>query len=220
MTRKLKAVGLAAMAVFAMSAMAAQAAQGAALFRSDSATTIITGSQVGTNEFKVTAGVVKCTTAKFTGTVASASTSTITAHPVYEGCKLAGVNVPVTTTGCDYLFHASEAGTTAEAINATVDVVCTGGAAITVGKEGCIVTVKAQNGIGPVTIKNTNPGTTAEKDVDVTAAANNIVYDQTKECSGGAATAHTGGEYLGTVTVQGWVDNAGVEGARTGIWVE
>lgn len=217
MIRNLKALGLAAMAVFAMSAVVAQAAQAEALFHSDSSSSFLEGSQVTTNEFSVTTGIVKCTTATFTGTVAAATTSTVRVHPTYTGCKLAGQKAEVVTTGCDYLFHATETDGSAEAILATVDVVCEAGKEITVSKEGCTVTVGSQS-LNGITINNTNPGATSEKDVDVTANVTGITYVETGATCAGSGLHHTG-TYKGTVTVKGYVDNAGTKEGQTGIWV-
>jgi hypothetical protein len=210
MIRNLKIVALAAMAILAVSAVAAQAASAAA-YNSNSPTgnTNISGEQSTTNEFSVTTGIVKCSKAVFTGTQAGNEASSITVHPEYSGCKLAGIAATVTTTGCNYKFEKT-GGNEAEGTSNKVAVVCETGKSITVSKEGCTVTVGSQSGLETVKITNSNPNVT------VTANVAKIAYSESgATCS--APGSHTDGTYKGSVIEKGTED--GGSGLGVKIWV-
>jgi hypothetical protein len=208
--RNLKALGLALVAVFALTAVAASAAQ-AAEFHAEEAPVFFEGSQVEQHIFTVDKGTVKCNTATFTGSSATATTATVTLTPVYSTCKFAGTAADVKMNGCDYLFHLSSATT------ATVDVVCSGGAEIEVESTttNCIVHVPAQNGLSHVILAS--EGTTTTRDITATVTVAGIHYTEVgSECKfNGVAT--TNGTYNGTATIKGF---KGQGGAQQGIWVE
>jgi hypothetical protein len=215
MKRKLKVIGITAVAVFALAAVSASAAS-AATFHAESAPVIFEGEQTTTNEFTVTTGVVKCTGAVFTGTQTAATSATATLHPAYSGCKAFGLSATVTTTGCNYVFDVTGSAT---APATTIE--CEAGKTIVVKPTGlaCEVIVEAQSGLTGLTLANGGSGAT--RDITATANVGNIVYSEIGTgCKNGGTLHHTEGTYKGAVTVKGFKDSSGTKGAQEGIWTE
>jgi hypothetical protein len=195
--RKFKILGLTVFAVLAISAVAAASASAEYHIASPSGGTI-NGKQETTNEFFTKVGTVKCTNATFTGSQATETASTLTAHPEYSTCTLAGQKVTINTTGCNYVFQKP----TTSPLSATVQVACGTGNIIikdTAGL-GCEVKVGTQGPLSSVGFTNQEGGT-----VLVTAGVTGISYSYTAGCpnSGGSAGSGTTGEYKGTVKVTG-----------------
>jgi hypothetical protein len=109
MNLKLKALGLALFAALAMSAVAVSSASAKPVIaKAGVASGTVTAEG---NEDIFTAGAgseVKCTSAKYEGTFTSPS-STLTVTPSWSGCTAFGFTAHVTDTGCNYLFHLTEA---------------------------------------------------------------------------------------------------------------
>jgi hypothetical protein len=209
MIRNLKVLGLAMVAVLAMSAMVASAAS-AHEFKSEAASTQLTGKQVGEHVFTAEGNEVKCTTATFNGTQSGTEADEVTIHPEYgkgldpEGnpgkCRFSALTATVTTTGCDYKFDSE----TSEAGHATTQVVCAEKSNITISLSGCTITIGAQTVDGGVSFDNEGSGTTQQ--VKVTATATGIDYSASGfGCSlaGIKTGAHSDGTYNGTTTVTG-----------------
>jgi hypothetical protein len=209
MIRNFKALGLAVVAMLAMSAIVASAAQAEATtakFTAQDGTypESFSGTNTAGNEvFTTEGGSVECDSS-FSGSAAAAS-QTVEAHPVYTNCKAFGfLNATVTTTGCNYLFHI----TTKLALHkyqAHVDVVCTGGAVITIVASTCEATVGAQTGLTTVDLETMTNKAPAVNDITVTATiptelggTKGIKYTVTKDgflCPFGGTGAKTGGGY-------------------------
>jgi len=176
---KARIFGLALIALVAVSAVGATAAS-ADEFTATVYSATVTGKTHPefTDEFVTTAGVVKCTTATYTGTIGGSST-TLTVTPAYSGCTFAGFPATVEVNGCDYLFHVS-GGTSTEGV---VDIICPSGKEITVvAKSGAIVKctlhVPPQSGLG--TVRYTNLGIAgATEEVTVNAEVSVPKYTHT-----------------------------------------
>jgi hypothetical protein len=197
--RKLKILAVTAFAVFAISAVAAASASAEYHIASASGGTI-TGTQQTANEFFTDVGTVKCTTATFSGSQATETASTLTAHPEYSGCKLAGQAVKITTTGCNYEFLKPNTG---PPLTANVNVVCSGTNVILIkdtAELGCEVKVGSQGPLSNVEFANESGGK-----VLVTAKVGGIGYNWTAGCpnAGGKAGSNTNGKYTGSVLVTG-----------------
>ena len=152
-------------------------------------------------EFKLHGGETKCTTAKFTGTLSSGSSSSISVAPTYSGCTFAGLAAIIHMNGCIYQYNINPiAGNT----TGTMDIVCPFGKEVTItapsaGTPKCIVHIPPQTGLVAVTAFNL--GSTTTREVTVNFAISNLKYSQTTGTSetGNCATADntTGGTYTG-----------------------
>lgn len=222
MIRNLKVLGLALAAMMALTAVAASAAS-AATFHSDSSTgnTILTGSSTGNHVFDAAGSKITCTGAQFTGTQTGNTTEHVTTSASYSGCSVEVFGFKIAATvnmgGCAYTFAA----------NGTVGVVNRVGAAKTCAEENITYRVSNFAGecdvkVGPQTglQKATYTGTTTVANGAINVAPN--VTGIHGVAKGGLCTegTFTNGAYTsGPATVKGYVDNAGVEGAQTPIWV-
>jgi hypothetical protein len=214
---KFKALGLALVAVFAMSAVAASSAS-AVNFKSESATTFLTGDVGAQNIFTVWGGTVKCNTVNIkNGTSFSpAEVATIEAEPVYGGCTAFGQNSTIDTNGCKYKFTA--ASTTA----GNASIACPEGKeiVITVGDPGVICTVKVKTQTPSTSTVDYANGTAGGKgDVTVTSTVSGIAYTSSGGICGtsGPVAGYTGGNYTGSFTVTGFSNSS--HETRTGISV-
>lgn len=217
MTRNLKVLGLALAAMFAMSAFVANAAS-AANFHSDSASTIITGTQTGNHVFDAAGNSISCKKASFKGTQGTSTASAIRVTASYSECTFFGVPVAVNMNGCEYEFLAT----------GTVNIVSIPGKncatePITFRASffglSCDVKIGAQSGLEKATYDGTTTVASPPSDIVVTPAVTGIAY--TAEGGGCSETGSlkNGNYTTGPTTVQGFVDNAGTEGAQTPIWV-
>lgn len=111
MTRSLKALGIGFVAVLAMGAVLASAAQ-AAKFKSAETLTVLTGeteAATGGAVFEPVPGsglAVTCTNGKYEGTEEGKELTSVTVHPTYTGCTLAGKAATVNTHKCHYKLFA------------------------------------------------------------------------------------------------------------------
>jgi hypothetical protein len=235
MSRNLKLLGTALVAVLAFAAVMASVAQAKfdtiTTFPTSEETAILTGEADpaggGTQTLTTANGTsLTCTGIKIEQATVRDKDTTITAHPVYTGCKIGGiVNTTVTTTGCNYLFTSeTTTNTTSAKEDATVHIECEAGKKIKLGPTlGCELTIGEQTLHG---VHYNNVDTTEERKMHLTieATAMNIAYE-TKGCAsltGEADGAHVGGENQGNTTVLGFKDEAGIENpnVRVGITVD
>jgi hypothetical protein len=199
MIRKTKGLGLAFLAIVAMGALWAQAAQAVPTFTAAKfpATFIGTGENIG-ERFVTEAGAVECTTSHYSGELAAES-STATVHPTYTGCKAFGfLEATITTTGCNYVFHATEK-VKEDHYRAHVDVSCEAGKAITIVASTCSAKVESQSGLTTVDFTNTTNTPTSPNDFDVKPTVEKIKYTVTNDgflCPFNGTGAKTDGQYL------------------------
>jgi hypothetical protein len=213
MMRNLKVLGLALVAMFAMSAVAASMASADDL-TSESSPVTLTGAQEENDVFTTTAGNTSCKEVKYKSAPTATPTTTVSVTPEYpektagglQNCTALGFPAKVDTNGCTYLFHIGAGVTTG-----TLDIVCAGSNEITVtanntATEKCIIHVKGQTGLGPITYTNVGSGTTRE--LTVSAKITNLSYSHTRpagEPGLGACTTGSGttGSYNGKAIVTG-----------------
>src|SRR5215207_7709800 len=114
--RNIKILGLALVAMFSMSAVMAVSASADTL-TSSGASSVLTGTaEPGfTDEFKTTAGIVKCPDAKYDATITGNVTTagSISATPTYANCTGFGFPATIHHNSCTYQFKilAGTAGT-------------------------------------------------------------------------------------------------------------
>lgn len=140
--------------------------------------------------FEISGAVSVCKKGKFkTETSVLAPASLLLVHPTYSECEaeLAGKHEAlVSTTGCNYVFHAVAPGT-----KGTVDIECESGDSIVVtvhGLTGCEIKVGPQTGLLTVEYANVTGGL-----VEVKANVEKIVYTATSQCTG--VTSGSTGKY-------------------------
>ncbi len=211
MLRKLKFLGLAGIMALSLAALTAGAAAGDT-FTAEKYPVTLTGDQDGQiDQFTTQAGVTKCNTITYVGTV-TGPTTTLTLFPTYSGCSQLGLTSTIDMNGCDYLFHInSAAGNT----TATTDIVCPAGKEITkttpsIGTPKCITHIPPQTGLEVASFTNIGSGTTREITIDL--HLEKIKYTQTR------GTAETGncetrdsqadGTYIGKIRLTGEEDNS------------
>lgn len=118
--------------------------------------------------FQVANAVSVCTTATFkTEGEVTVPSETLLIHPEYTKCEvnLAGTHLAtVTTTGCNYVFHAAAPNTT----EGSVDLECEAGDEIKVHVSGlnCEIKVPAQSGLK--TVEYVNEGGAVKVNANVT----------------------------------------------------
>jgi len=201
MTRKLKLLGLAAVAVLALSAVSVASAS-AASFTTQSEPTFLKGLQEGKNVFTTAAGTVQCSEVEFTSSqISSKSVSSVTVHPTYHKCTAFGAEATVQTTSCSYIL--SIVSVTGSVAAGSVTIGCsTGGIVINVPSgSNCSVTV----GPLPLTasghIDYESRGTGATEAILVTATVTGIVYSASGNLCGSAGSD---GTYSGSTLTKGY----------------
>lgn len=146
--------------------------------------------------FEISGAVAVCMKGTFktvpTGGVL-APAETLLVHPTYSSCsvELGGeFTATVTTTGCNYVFHAAAPGKA----EGSVDIECETGDRIKVVVSGlnCEISVGPQTGLKTIEYVNLAGGK-----VEVRAKVSNIAYETT--CKGIEAKGNTGKYQEGTL---------------------
>lgn len=199
MIRKFKALGLAFVAVVAMSAMAAQAAYAVPEFTAAKypATLDGTAEKIG-ERFVTEAGAVECAVSHYSATL-TAQSQTLRVHPTYTECKAFGfLSATITTTGCDYIFTATER-VKEDHYKAHVAVECEAGKSITIVASSCSAEVKTQSGLTTVDLTNMTQTPASPNDVTVKPTVEKIKYTVTNDgflCPFNGTGAKEDGQYL------------------------
>jgi hypothetical protein len=196
---RLKIFCLTAFAILAISAVASASAFAEYHIASASGGTV-NGKNTTATELFTKVGTEKCSTAAFTGSLATETASTLTVHPEFSTCALAGLKTTVTTTGCNFEFQRPNTG---PPLTATVKIVCSGSSVIEikdVAALGCVIKIGSQGPLAHVTFTN-NPGGT----VTVHFAVTGIAYTYTAQCpnSGGVGGSAIDGKLTGTALISG-----------------
>jgi hypothetical protein len=215
MLHKLGALGLALVAVLVMSAVAASAAQAASKFMTaGNVAATLSGEQVEGEKYIFTVepslgvkGELKCTTAKFSGTMAAGAQETLTITPNFEKCNINGIALVFDLNGCNNLFHGFTE-TSAGTFHGLADLVCPAGkhVELTVRETEttiCTVTVFPKVNLGNIEVTNM-AGTPA--DITLKLEVGGIEYEFDPNVAGGCAPFPTGtkfanGTYTGNTTV-------------------
>jgi hypothetical protein len=226
--RNLRILGLAIVAVLAMGAVAASAATAASkLTAPETASKVILTAEAaatgGSQTFQPTVGggTITCKTIKIGLNTQTVNTESITARPEYGSCKFnnaIATDVDFTTNECEYVF--SNGATAGSTTNGTLNLNCKAGSAgviMIITGTNCVITVPSQD-LGTLAIDNTG-GPGATRDLTLTGNQTGIHSTETgSECP--EPGTHTNGTYVGNVTIKGFIDNAGAEGAQTGILID
>ena len=215
MTRNLRILGLALIAAFAMSAMVASVASATSFwFKSANSWTVLTGSQIGSDQFTTNSGTVACSTTSYTGSQSGTTATTVSLVPTYSGCEISGVSLTIHTNGCVYELH-THTKTSATQHTVTTTIVCptttspshkTHQIEMTVGKptRKCTIDVPEQTIATGVTLTNAGTSPTDIK-ADISIATG-ITYSETAGTGAGAciqALDQTNGAYTGSATISG-----------------
>jgi hypothetical protein len=216
MARMLKTLGAALMAVCAMGAVVVSGASATNdVFRSERATTVLTGEQVEKIKFTLAGQAIECSVATFEATMAGASPSSVTTVlPHYGSCTYAGEEAVVNMHACRYNLT----GITDASGDAQMSIVdCGTVIELTLKATKCIVTVGNQTAEEGVHYTNDGAGGTRGILIDLTAKFKvTSVMDPVEGVTCNILTNSTG-TLDGTITFTGEEDPAG---AHVGIWVE
>jgi hypothetical protein len=195
--KRIKVIGLALVAAVAMSAVAAASASAFTKFEAAKYPVKVTATG-GTQTFEAGGATSVCEKLKAkTGEEGAPDptgpSETLEIHPKYEVCNvtIAGVKVSakVTTTGCNYKFHAP----------GTVDVKCVTGKSINIALEGvlggCVISVTGTGAGVNAGLKTVTYSNEPANKVTTKAAVAGITWTATEKCAiglGGNAAKYTG----------------------------
>lgn len=196
--KRIKNLSLGVVAAMALTASMAAASASATQFRAEEYPAMVSGAQVTSQIITTKAGSIKCAAHTTSGTMAGASSS-LTVTPAPTGCKLAGINVPVNAKSCSYVFNSTNESAP---YSGTMGVSCSkAGDAITIGTEGCQVTIPAQSALGAVEFVNS--GSNRSRAITVNLNISGLEYTQTSACAGGSGT-FAGGTFTGSSKITGY----------------
>lgn len=217
---------LALLASIGVGAVGAQGALGVVehTFTAEKEITVLTGAQTGVHSIKLTAGSVslQCSAVTFAGTMAGASLDRIRLRPSYGSCIL-GLETPASwmNTGCDYIVDSDTTG-------GNLAISCEPGAMMDFTVAGCRLQVRdvdskgnaVNQALNGVTFVASGSGATA--DLTATFSVTGIHYESTGPLCNFlgypvGTTTYTNGDISGSVTLKGYEDNGGNEGAQAGI---
>ncbi|HEY2717265.1 MAG TPA: hypothetical protein VGI73_13680 [Solirubrobacterales bacterium] len=122
--RKLKLLVVATMALGVISATTAASAFAEYHIASASGG-LISGIQTSQNALSTSVGTLKCSGVSFSGSQSTETASTLTLHPSYSGCTLAGLSATVSTSSCSYIFE--KPVTSPAPVHASMTMGCAGG---------------------------------------------------------------------------------------------
>lgn len=171
----------------------------ATVFDSDTESTVtLSGNVEGEGAtFKVEAGFeVLCKSDSLSGSL-SGSPETLTLHPAYAECTastaLGSISAAVTTTGCNWVYHAGET-LAEEEYSGTADLSCESGKEMTIEAATCTVHVASQSGFS--TMKYVNDFTTEPEEIQLIASLTEVTMSKT---DGFACPLSGSGTVKGTV---------------------
>jgi hypothetical protein len=197
MSRKLKVIGVAALAVLAVSAVSPSVAQ--AEFTSAVEDTFLKGEQKTTNVLTTASGEVKCTTATFEGTMKGTAagglgftSQTAKVHPTYSGCTAFGFAAEINTNSCEFEL-------TAEGKVSVLNCPSTAPIKINIPIAGCNITVANQGPLSGVSYSNEG----SPSSILVTETVTGITFTS----SGGACgSSSSNGKFTGSALTKGFSD--------------
>ena len=203
--KRIKTLGLLALAVMALAAVFGTASASAAKFTSTGGVQKLTTSKNVQHVFTVTGSEVKCNKVTFTGETTGTEATSQRVTPKYEECTAFGLPATVTNLGCDILLTtATDANGHAEAhLVPQPGFVCEGFTILAKNIFGeCHVEVTEQTVGG---IHYTNVGTPPNESLIVDITASNLTDHVTKStgvCPLSVGT-HTNASYNGSENVAG-----------------
>lgn len=161
----------------------------ASLFHSGTPHTLLKGSQITQNIFKLNAGTFSCSTVTFEGTQVAATSEQITLAPNYNKCIVFGfIEVPVHENGCHYTGTVGPGLMHLNCPEKPMEVTV----------PGCTVTFGSQT-MATADFNNN----ASDTDINLVATFSGLDYTQHDEgitCTGGS---FENGQYIGTSTFTG-----------------
>jgi hypothetical protein len=184
MARLIKAAGVSLIAAIAVSAITAVAAPAATLQTQEGKTVTIFGEHLAgaTHVFVLDGAKAECSVAKLTsvGSVYDGATE-LRLHPVYEKCTVFGfLNGTVTTTGCDYVLHATTTAIT-DTFTGRIQVVCDEGKVITFAGGTCEATVGEQTITSGISFIDDTATAPIKDDVTAKSSSAGIAFTKTRD---------------------------------------
>lgn len=183
----------------------------AASQNSESASTILTGTNSGEGEHLLTASgfQASCQTVSYSGVMSGTAVSSFELHPEFSGCDSSLGAASVDSTGCNYVVSTTTNGTG----HLPVSVSCTGTNKITITAPGCTLAIGTQNTTGGY--KSTNLGSGSGRDITMDST---VTMGFTKTGSLCFVISGNTGTTTGNWTMRGFENSGGSEGFQVGIW--
>lgn len=139
-TPRIKLAGAIAVAILAFSATASLAQ--AKFMTTGNVTSVVLGTQIGTNVLSVEGNKASCTTTRLESPGVASPASVVTVHPTYESCTIFGfVGSTITTTGCDYKLAGGATELSPDKFTGAMEIVCEAGKSIVIVAGTCEVTI-------------------------------------------------------------------------------
>jgi len=217
MTRRMHRLTVLALALALAGAFASTAS--AKEFHSEASSTVLTGTQLGTDVFTTTAGTIECENVSYLGSMTGTTNSTISVKPSYSECTAFGfAGATVSTNGCEYVLFAE---TLISFTNLNIE--CPEGKSIVVvaklfGTTKCTVTIGTQTALFSTINKNAGSGTTRELRIGLNISST-LIYTEDGGTGFGACSSSTkqsNGSLSGELMLTG--ENA--LGNHIGVWHE
>jgi len=211
MNRRFKHLGLTFLTIVALSAVAASAALANPQFHLEMEDTTLTGGQITPNVLTTDLGAMECEVVHYDGTQGPFTSTTLTLTPIFEKCKIGGVNTTVTMNGCSYVFHLAQ---NTENYEAKMGIECPAGQKFVIHTPECAITIPPQGPKAAVTFTNENAAATRSLVIDLNIGG--IEYIEHGGACASETEATANGTFVGQATVTG--ENAAQE--HKAIWVE
>lgn len=175
MPRNLKALGPILLAALAFGVPAASADD----LHSEGSETEITGTVESPLELTTSSETVNCAAGTSSGKMSGSTVTTIAMAPIYSGCTTsAGFFAKFTINGCEYLFHIESEG------SSSGNLVCPEEKEVTItienflGEDICTLHIHPET--GHITVKGTNIGTRATREIITHYEFFGFTYTETK----------------------------------------
>jgi len=187
---------------------------------SDSTTlnTFLTGTQTGNHLLHLAGGTLKCNKVTVAGTIAATTVTAFRLQAGYSECTFFGVAVTVSMGQCQFEVTAdggfaiidkeeADCGKNPVTFRATV-----------LGTFSCHIEIVKQVGLSGLTYGGASK-TEAEGAVTTSPNVSEITYRAQGELCGETGTLTNGTYPAGPISLKGYVDQFGLEGPQTPIWI-
>jgi hypothetical protein len=204
---KRKTLALAAVGAAMSLMLVSTSLAGAATFNTEKPNTTVRAAQSNTLKWSFNFGSFTCGTATLEGQQSATSSPTLAmTAPNFQNCKWSGMNMPVETQGCGFVYRADTAS------SGGVDISCAAGKAVRILGPGCTVSIGSQSlgGIG-----YSGQGTGSNRTITFQHALSGIRYSQSGFlCTNGT---FSNGTISGSMLT--WALN-GTGSEYVGIWLQ
>jgi hypothetical protein len=212
--RRLTRFGLTVFVAGALSAGAASGALANYHIASPKGGSVV-GNQVTQIKFQTQIGQALCNNNKVEGWLPTETAETLTVHPTFGGCTLAGLSTHYNTSDCNLTYGQTSKGE-GERFDALMSVDCQSGKSIFMEDNwgvGCKLTIPPQKALSKVEFVNWFEGT-----MHAVYVVNGLSYSWTSQCpnSGGKSGSATDGKIRGEYGFSAFDPN----GYKTSVWVD